>query len=96
MLIVAWVGEKIFRKEALGGGDIKYVAGLGAVLGWQGLFSSLFVGSLIGGFVGILLLVLKKKGRGETLPFGPFLSLGAYFVLFFPKTWISLFSLDIF
>lgn len=37
MMAVAWIGEKIFKKEALGGGDVKLIAAFGAVLGWHGL-----------------------------------------------------------
>ena len=88
MLFLAWIGAKVFKKEALGGGDIKLVAGFGAMLGWMGLLTSVFLGSLFGAAVGILLLMLKKKKRGETLPFGPFLSLGAYAACFLPPEWI--------
>ena len=88
MILMAWIGEKIFRKEALGGGDIKLMGALGAMLGWNGLVTSLALGSLLGGFVGILLLLLKLKKRGDALPFGPFLSLGAYAGCFFPAWWV--------
>jgi leader peptidase (prepilin peptidase)/N-methyltransferase len=90
MLGLAWGGEKIFKKEALGGGDIKLVAAFGAIMGWHGLFGSLFLGSLLGGVSGLILLLTQKKQRGETLPFGPFLSLGIFAVLFLPPQWIRL------
>src|SRR5262249_36460835 len=73
MLLMAWVGEKAFKKEALGGGDVKLIAGTGAVLGWQGVLGPLLFGSMTGGLVAFLLLLSKKKKLGETLPFGPFL-----------------------
>jgi leader peptidase (prepilin peptidase)/N-methyltransferase len=84
MLLMAWIGEKTFKKEALGGGDIKLIAGTAAVLGWPGIFGPLFIGSMGGGLCALLLLILKKKKLGETLPFGPFLSLGAYWTCLFP------------
>ena len=84
MLFLAWAGEKVFKKEALGGGDIKLIAATGALLGWQGVLGPLLIGSVAGGFVALTLLLLKKKKLGESLPFGPFLSLGAYFVCLFP------------
>jgi len=90
MLGLAWTGEKVFKKEALGGGDIKLVAAFGALLGWRGLFGSLFLGSLFGGLSGLALLLSGKKQRGETLPFGPFLSLGAFATLFLPPQWLRL------
>ena len=90
MLGLAWVGEKVFKKEALGGGDIKLVAAFGALMGWRGLFGSLFLGSLLGGILGLALLLSGKKQRGETLPFGPFLSLGVFATVFLPPQWLRL------
>jgi len=87
MLLMAWLGEKIFKKEALGGGDVKLEAAVGATLGWEGAFGSLFLGSLIGAMVAIALMISGKKKRGDTLPFGPFLSFGAYAICFLPQTW---------
>ena len=84
MLLMAWAGEKAFKKEAMGGGDIKLTAGTAAVLGWQGIAGPLLIGSILGGVVAVALLLLKKKKLGETLPFGPFLSLGAYIACLFP------------
>jgi len=92
-LLLAYAGEKIFTKEALGGGDIKLIAASAAVFGWAGIAGPLFLGSLSGGLMALILLILKKKKLGETLPFGPFLSLGIYFTCFFPGWWVSLFHL---
>ena len=91
MMLLAYAGEKAFDKEALGGGDIKLVAAAGAALGWKGIAGSLFLGSLCGGLVAIVLMAMKKKKLGETLPFGPFLSLGAYGICLFPGWWTTLF-----
>jgi leader peptidase (prepilin peptidase)/N-methyltransferase len=85
MLLIAWAGEKAFKKEAIGGGDIKLIAAIGAVLGWQGVMGPLLIGSLAGGGAAITLLILKKKKLGETLPFGPFLSFGAYIACLYPR-----------
>jgi leader peptidase (prepilin peptidase) / N-methyltransferase len=92
MLGVAWVGEKIFKREALGGGDIKLIAGTASVLGWQGIVGPLLIGSFSGGVVALVLLLMKKKQLGETLPFGPFLSLGAYITCLFPRLWFHVFG----
>jgi len=92
MLFLAWAGEKAFKKEALGGGDIKLIAASSAVLGWGGMAGPLFIGSLSGGIVALTLLLLKKKRLGETLPFGPFLSLGVYWTCLFPGWYLFLFN----
>lgn len=87
MLFLAWAGEKIFKKEAMGGGDIKLVAAFGAFLGWNGAIGSMVIGSVIGGIVALGLLLARKKKRGESLPFGPFLCLGAYLACILPSEW---------
>jgi leader peptidase (prepilin peptidase) / N-methyltransferase len=88
MLALAWLGEKIFKQEALGGGDVKLVAGCSALLGWPGLVGTVFLGSLFGAGAGASLILAKKLSRRDTLPFGPFLMLGAYLSCFFPSGWL--------
>src|ERR1700733_15684384 len=51
MFGIAWAGEKAFKKEAMGGGDIKLIAATSAVLGWEGFLGPLLIGSLAGGLV---------------------------------------------
>lgn len=71
---VVWVFESMTGKVAMGGGDFKLLAALGAWLGPMGLLPVLFMASLVGALVG---LVLKARGRlreGNLVPFGPFLA----------------------
>lgn len=75
LYLVALVGEFIFKKEAMGGGDVKMLAMIGAFLGWPGVLFTLFVGSLAGSLVfGWINFVLRKK---KLVPFGLFLAIGA-------------------
>jgi leader peptidase (prepilin peptidase) / N-methyltransferase len=90
MLFLAWAGEKIFKKEALGGGDVKLMAGFGAFLGWGGLVGALMLGSLTGALIGGVLLLLKRKEAGDAIPYGPFLCFGAIFTVFWPFWWYRL------
>ena len=73
----------IFRKEeGMGGGDIKLLAWIGAVLGWKSIPFVILVSSISGSTVGILIM-LKSKGSLKTvIPFGPYLVLGALLYLF--------------
>lgn len=48
LLLVAWLGALVFRKEAMGGGDVKMLAMVGAFVGWQGAFLTVFLGALLG------------------------------------------------
>jgi leader peptidase (prepilin peptidase) / N-methyltransferase len=76
---VAWAGEKAFRKEAMGGGDIKMMAMVGAFLGSGGVFLTLFVGS----FLGAAIFGPISFRTGKLVPFGVFLALGAAATYFF-------------
>ena len=69
---VAWAGEKVFRKEAMGGGDIKMMAMVGAFVGPWGMLLTLFLGSVFGAV--IFGPIAWKTGR--MVPFGVFLALG--------------------
>ena len=72
--LIAWLGKHAFKKEAMGGGDIKMMAMVGAFVGWQGVFLTIFLGSVVGTIIfGPLALIGKKKD----VPFGIFLALGA-------------------
>jgi leader peptidase (prepilin peptidase)/N-methyltransferase len=64
-------------KGGMGGGDIKLIAMIGAFLGWQGALFTIFSGALLGSLVGVMLMLLGRKGRKDKVPFGPFLSCGA-------------------
>ena len=73
---VGALGAMMFKKEAMGGGDIKMMAMVGAFLGWQGVLLTIFLGALIGTFV-FLPVQLITGTRDKDIPFGIFLSIGA-------------------
>ncbi len=77
----------IVPREAMGLGDVKLLAGIGAFVGWQGVIFTVFSSSLIGAVAGILFMTLNRAGWGARLPFGPYLSLGAVLWIFGGKTW---------
>ena len=76
--LVLWVvgaaGTRIFKEEAMGGGDIKMMAMVGAFVGWQGVLLTIFMGALLGS---LLFVPLALVGRRKLVPFGVFLALGA-------------------
>ena len=79
---LAAAGEAIFKKEALGGGDVKLLAGVGAWTGLTGAFDCLMIGSLLGAAYGLRLMAAGKAKRSDPIPFGPFLTAGAVFNFF--------------
>jgi leader peptidase (prepilin peptidase)/N-methyltransferase len=77
---VGFLGKLVFRKEAMGFGDVKFMAMVGAVLGWRGVLLTFMIACLIGSVFGIgRFIVTRTMGH---VPFGPFLSAGALFMLF--------------
>ncbi len=82
LLIIAFIGKIIFRKEAMGGGDLKLLAAIGSFLGVKGVLLIIFLSSFLGAVVGGLLILLKIKKKEDYIPYGPFLSLAAIMVIF--------------
>lgn len=69
--------------EGMGGGDIKLLAMIGALLGWKGVVMTLLAGSFTGAAAGVSFMVIYGKSGKYAIPFGPFLALGASVYLFF-------------
>ena len=83
LFLVAWVYHLITKKEGMGGGDIKLLAMMGAIVGWRGVFFTIFVASLVGTLAGLTVMLQSHKGMKLAVPFGPFLSIGSIMYIFF-------------
>ena len=81
ILIIGLAGSVIFKKEAMGGGDVKLAAMIGAFLGWRYMVISLFLGFFLGALAGIFLILSKIKRKEDMVPFGPFIALGSIITL---------------
>jgi leader peptidase (prepilin peptidase)/N-methyltransferase len=80
---VAEIGDRIFKKESMGGGDIKLAAMMGAFVGWKGILLIMGIGSFLGAVIGGLALAMAKdKESARTVPFGPFLVTAAIIVFY--------------
>jgi leader peptidase (prepilin peptidase) / N-methyltransferase len=96
-LIGFFVGGGLFYSLAvlsnggMGGGDIKYIAAIGALLGWQKVLLVIFIGSFLGSIVGIFQIAVQKKSRKSLIPFGPFLAAGTLITLFYGDSLIRLY-----
>lgn len=85
MYAISLIGKAIFKKEALGGGDVKLLFLFGLVLEpVLGVFS-IFLGSLIALPVAIIILLTNKE---HIVPFGPFLLI-AFLIIYFSKISVS-------
>ncbi|MBI2496356.1 MAG: prepilin peptidase [Candidatus Omnitrophica bacterium] len=74
------VGDLIFRKESMGGGDVKLLAMAGSILGWKLVVLTFFLAPFFALIPGLIVLLWK---RSHLIPYGPFLSLGLIASLFF-------------
>ncbi len=66
-----------FYPQGMGFGDVKLLALIGAFLGVKLVLYSLFIGSILGTVIGLILIAMKFITRKTTIPFGPFLASGA-------------------
>jgi leader peptidase (prepilin peptidase) / N-methyltransferase len=78
---VFWLFKLITGKEGMGYGDFKLLALLGAWGGWQILPLTLLISSLMGVFVGLILIRLRKTQASTPMPFGPYLAIAGWIAL---------------
>ena len=78
--VMGMLGEFAFKKEAMGGGDVKLLAMIGAFIGWKLTVLTFFLAPVFGSVVGI---VLKIRDGKDIIPYGPYLSLAAIVSIFF-------------
>jgi leader peptidase (prepilin peptidase)/N-methyltransferase len=74
---IAVLGKLIYKKDAVGEGDIILMGAIGALCGWRGVITSVMMAALLGTIYGFTLIFMKKAGRGSAMAFGPFLAMGA-------------------
>lgn len=79
---VAQIGSKVFKKEAMGMGDVKFIAGMGAFLGATSIVWIIPISAFLGSIFGIFLIFSKGGTWGTRMPYGPFLALAAILWLF--------------
>lgn len=83
LFLVGWLWQLLFRREALGGGDLKLMAAVGAYLGVPGVVATVFGGSLVGTAIALPFLLGGRWTMTRELPFGCFLTpAAALFALF--------------
>lgn len=79
----------VIPREAMGLGDVKLLAAIGAFLGWQATLFTVFVSSVVGGVTGILLILTGKSDWQSRIPYGPYIVLGAMAWLFFGQQTVA-------
>ncbi len=79
---IAYTYLVLRKEEGMGGGDIKLLAWIGAVLGWTSVPFVILVSSVLGSLVGLGLALRRETGLKSVIPFGPYLALAALLYIF--------------
>ncbi len=89
-VVTDWI---VVPREAMGLGDVKFMAAIGAFLGWSGVLFTLFASALMGAAVGLTLIALHRQDRSRPIPFGPYIAVAATVWIFagdrFLKWWLG-------
>ena len=91
LYLTGMLGDFIFRKESMGGGDIKLLAMAGSILGWKLVVLTFFIAPILALIPGLMVLLFRKS---HVIPYGPFLSLGLVVALFFGPAILRLSGMD--
>ena len=83
--LVYWGFKLATGKEGMGYGDFKLLAALGAWLGWKMLLPIVLLSSLAGAVIGIVLILLARRGRQVPMPFGPYLAIAGFLALLYGR-----------
>jgi len=90
LYLVALLGDWLFKKESMGGGDIKMAAMLGAFLGWQKVLFIFLASAGIGLVVSLVMMLFSAKMRQQrVVPFGPFIAMAAMLAILWGDQIIS-------
>lgn len=88
---IAIIGSAIFKKEAMGGGDIKLIAAVGTLTGVGGVISTMIISSFSALVYYAILFILKKNPENKAIPFGPFISIGLFLNILIPNNLLLLY-----
>ena len=95
-LLITLIGGIIAGKEAMGFGDVKLMAALGLFLGWSNILIVSALAFLLAAVISIGILIFRRKKANDYIPFGPFIVLASFIVIFTPANLLLTIVLKIF
>ncbi|PIS47571.1 MAG: prepilin peptidase [Elusimicrobia bacterium CG08_land_8_20_14_0_20_51_18] len=81
---LSYLGKIIYKKEAVGEGDIFLLGAIGSLAGFYGVLTIIVTASFLGSVYGVSLILLKRADRLSYMPFGPFLAAGCVINMYYP------------
>ena len=95
-LLITVIGGIIAGKEAMGFGDVKLMGALGLFFGWLNIIIVSVISFLLAAIISIGVLIFRRKGFNDYIPFGPFIVLATLIVIFTPFDLLLTIVLEIF
>lgn len=95
-LIITLIGGLIAGKEAMGFGDVKLMGALGLIFGAYNIIIISVISFLLAAIISIILIISKKKKANEYIPFGPFIVVSSFLVMFIPQYLMLYILLEVF
>ena len=89
LFLIAKIGTWVFKREAMGLGDVKLLAAIGAFFGPWGAGFVLGLSSVFGSIIGLSIIIQKRKAMGLRMPYGPFIAIAAIVWMMGGDLWMS-------
>lgn len=90
MYLLLVVGKTVYKKDAVGEGDVFLLGGIGSIVGSWGIFDVIFLSSLVGTVYSIFGILNKKLHKHSAVPFGPFLATACIIKIYHPFSLIQI------